>query len=81
MVDSYILIKSMLANPLYEIVYSGIIKYYDHDEKCWLFQFDNGDDDALIQYYDSLLKYVNKDALNFPDYQRTTFISQSNRSS
>ena len=23
-------------------------------------QFDNGDDDALIWYYDSLLKYVDK---------------------
>ena len=48
-------------------LYGRTIKKHDHDERLWLIYFDNGDDNALIQY-NLLLKYVNKGTLNFASF-------------
>ena len=47
--------------------YGGIIKTCDNEQRRYLIQFDNGDDDALI-WYDLLSKSVNRDTLTFDSF-------------
>lgn len=55
--------------PIQELLIEKIW-WYDYYEWQWLIQFNSNDENDSLIWYDALLKYVDKDAITFPDYQQ-----------